>query len=163
MLTNARGAGYLFNPLTVYWCHDPAGAVGVTVLEVHNTYGGVHRYAVRPDPRGRAQVQKAFYVSPFYPVDGYYRVSAPEPGARLALTIALHRPGDRTFTASVRGVRREAGSMQVVARALRYPFQTWLIRALITVHGLALWRAGLPVVPRPADGTGARNLTAGSR
>ena len=113
MLTQARSLGYVFNPLTLYWCHDPAGAVVCVIAEVHNTYGQRHRYLLRPDDAGRADVAKQFYVSPFYPVDGSYRMSVPEPGERLAVTITLHRPGGRPFTASVRGVRRRSEERRV--------------------------------------------------
>ena len=156
MLANARSAGYVFNPLSVFWCHDRDGAVAATVLEVHNTYGGVHRYLVPTDAAGRGDVAKEFYVSPFYPVDGRYSVSAPEPGNRLTLSITLHRPGDRPFGATVRGVRRDATRRGIIATALRYPLHTWTVRALITGHGIALWRKGLPVIRRPGShGTGA--------
>jgi uncharacterized protein len=150
MLTQARSLGYVFNPLTVYWCHDASGAVAAVVAEVHNTYGERHRYLLRPDDAGRAEVAKEFYVSPFYPVDGTYRMSVPEPGDRLAITITLHRPGRRPFTASVRGVRRPATRAAVVRAVLSHPFETWRVRAAITRHGIALWRKGLPVQPRPA-------------
>ncbi len=149
MLTQARSLGYVFNPLTLYWCHDRSGALICVVAEVHNTYGQRHRYLLRTDDAGRAQTEKEFYVSPFYPVDGYYRMSVPEPGERLDVTITLHRPGARPFTASVRGVRRPATRRSVLRAALAHPFETWRVRALITVHGIALWRAGLPVQPRP--------------
>ena len=84
MLANARVLGYVFNPLTVYWCHRADGALACVVAEVHNTYRQRHAYLLRPDERGRAQAPKEFYVSPFYPVDGGYRMSLPEPGARRA-------------------------------------------------------------------------------
>ena len=41
----------------------------------------------------RAEVPKQFYVSPFYPVDGRYRMSLPEPGERLSLSVRLYRHG----------------------------------------------------------------------
>jgi cyclopropane fatty-acyl-phospholipid synthase-like methyltransferase/DUF1365 family protein len=150
MLTNARSLGYVFNPLTLYWCHDASGAVVCTVAEVHNTYKQRHRYLLNPDDAGRVETGKELYVSPFYPVDGHYRMSLPEPGERLAVTVTLHRPEQRPFTASVRGVRRPATRRTVLATAVRHPFETWLIRGLITAHGIRLWRKGLPVQPRPA-------------
>ena len=52
MLTHARVLGYVFNPLTVFWCHDPAGAPVCVVAEVHNTYGERHRYLLRPGRAG---------------------------------------------------------------------------------------------------------------
>ena len=54
-----------------------------SIAEVHNTYGGRHCYLLHPDERGRASTDKAFYVSPFYPVDGEYRMHLPEPDERL--------------------------------------------------------------------------------
>ncbi|HEY3748649.1 MAG TPA: DUF1365 domain-containing protein, partial [Pseudonocardiaceae bacterium] len=108
MLANARVLGYVFNPITVYWCHQPDGSLECVVAEVHNTYGEQHRYLLRPDDAGRAETAKEFYVSPFYPVDGSYRMRVPEPGAELSITITLHRPDERPFTATVRGVRRPA-------------------------------------------------------
>jgi cyclopropane fatty-acyl-phospholipid synthase-like methyltransferase/DUF1365 family protein len=149
MLTTARSFGYVFNPLTLFWCHDPSGRVACVVAEVHNTYGQRHCYLLRPDDAGRADTEKTFYVSPFYPVDGHYRMSLPEPRDQLALTVTLHRPADRPFTASVRGVGRPAYAHTVVSAALRHPFATWLSRGLITVHGLRLWRKRLPVHARP--------------
>jgi DUF1365 family protein len=144
MLAAARCLGYVFNPLSLFWCHRRDGTLAAVIAEVHNTYGQSHCYLVRPDETGRADTRKQLYVSPFYPVDGYYRMSVPEPGERLAVTITLHRPGARPFTASVRGERRPA----TVRAVLRRPFETYLVRALITKHGIALWRKGLPIQPR---------------
>ena len=67
MLAQARVLGYVFNPLTVYWCHRPDGTLACVVAEVHNTYRQRHAYLL---PDVRADVPKRFYVSPFYPVDG---------------------------------------------------------------------------------------------
>jgi cyclopropane fatty-acyl-phospholipid synthase-like methyltransferase/DUF1365 family protein len=148
MLANARSLGYVFNPLSLFWCHGADGELVCVVAEVHNTYGGRHRYLMQTDDAGRAETEKQFYVSPFYPVDGFYRMSLPEPGERLSITVTLHRPGQRPFTASVRGVRRAATTRAVLWTALSRPAETWRVRASITRHGVALWRKGLPVVPR---------------
>ena len=103
MLANPRVLGYVFNPLTVYWCHRADGTLACVVAEVHNTYGQRHAYLLHTDDRGRAQVPKEFYVSPYYPVDGRYRMSLPSPDARLALSVVLDRPDGLPFSASVRG------------------------------------------------------------
>jgi uncharacterized protein len=149
MLTNARVLGYVFNPLTVYWCHDAAGALACVLAEVHNTYGERHCYLLRTDARGRAEVAKDFYVSPFYPVDGRYQMTLPEPGERLALTVTMHRPGDRPFVATVRGVRRRADTAGLLAAAARHPWSTAAVTARIHAQGLRLYARGLPVRPRP--------------
>ena len=44
MLAQARVLGYVFNPLTVYWCHRPDDTLACVVAEVHNTYRQRHAY-----------------------------------------------------------------------------------------------------------------------
>jgi uncharacterized protein len=150
MLTQARVLGYVFNPLTVYWCHRP----DCVVAEVHNTYGQRYAYLLHPDARGRARVPKQFYVSPFYPVDGDYRMSLPEPGAnpgdRLALSVRLDRPDGQSFAASVRGRAVPATRRELLRAAVRHPWSTAAVSARIRWQGVRLYRRGLPVIPRPA-------------
>ncbi len=47
LLTNARVLGYVFNPLSVYYCHAAGGELRCVVAEVHNTYGERHCYLLR--------------------------------------------------------------------------------------------------------------------
>ena len=150
MLAHARVLGYVFNPLTVYWCHRADGTLACVVAEVHNTYGERHAYLLRTDERGRAEVPKQFYVSPFYPVDGRYRMSLPEPGDRLALTVTLGRPSGETFSASVHGRAVPATRRALAAAALRHPWSTAVVTARIRWQGTKLYLRGLRPVPRPA-------------
>jgi DUF1365 family protein len=150
MLAHARVLGYVFNPLTVYWCHRPGGSLECVVAEVHNTYGERHCYLLRTDEAGRAQVPKEFYVSPFYPVDGRYRMSLPEPDSRLALSIVLARPDGCSFTASVRGRGVPATGRALLASAVRHPWSTAAVSARIRWQGIKLYLRGLRVAPRPA-------------
>ncbi|MFF2326261.1 MULTISPECIES: DUF1365 domain-containing protein [unclassified Streptomyces] len=149
MLTQARVLGHVFNPLTVYWCHRADGTRLCTVAEVHNTYGERHCYLLRPDASGRTAVRKDFYVSPFFPVDGGYRMRLPEPGERLELTVHLERAGTRPFTATVRGRRTEATPGALLRLALRHPWPTAAVSLAIRMHGIRLRLRGLPVQPRP--------------
>lgn len=148
MLAHARVLGYVFNPLTVYWCHDPAGAPLCVVAEVHNTYGERHAYLLRTDAEGRAVVDKEFYVSPFFPVDGRYRMRLPPPAERLRLAVHLERDGGRPFTATVTGRRRPATARALLAAAARHPWSTAAVWAGIRRHGIHLFLRGLPVQPR---------------
>lgn len=107
-LLNARVLGYVFNPLSVYWCHGTDGNLRCVIAEVHNTYGQRHAYLIRPDGSDRAEVDKQFYVSPFNDVGGRYDMRFPEPGDTLSLNVVLHRDGHAPFTATVRGKRQPA-------------------------------------------------------
>ncbi|WP_406396029.1 DUF1365 domain-containing protein [Streptomyces sp. NBC_00887] len=153
MLTQARVFGHVFNPLTVYWCRRPDGTPLCVVAEVHNTYGERHCYLLRPDAADRAVTGKDFSVSPFFPVDGDYRMRLPEPGPRLNLTIHLERDGTRPFTATVRGTRRPGTPAQLLRLFLRHPFSTLVVSAAIRLHGIRLFLRRLPVQPRPRHRT----------
>lgn len=149
MLAHARVLGYVFNPLTVYWCNDADGRPLCVVAEVHNTYGERHCYLLRPDASGQDTVGKEFYVSPFFPVDGDYRMRLPRPGERLNLTVHLERAGTRPFTATVSGERREVTPAVLLRAALRHPWPALAASAAIRIHGIRLYLRGLPVQPRP--------------
>ena len=123
MLAQARVLGYVFNPLTVYWCHRPDGARCV-VAEVHNTYGQRHAYLLRPDDRGRAGVPKQFYVSPVLPRRRRLPDEPARAGATLALSVRLDRPDGHSFAASVRGRAVPATArarLQTAASGIRGP------------------------------------------
>ncbi|MEW2566814.1 DUF1365 domain-containing protein [Streptomyces sp. NPDC047070] len=149
MLAHARVLGHVFNPLSLYWCHDPQGELSCVVAEVHNTYGERHSYLLTPDEAGVARTDKEFYVSPFFPVDGAYRMRLPAPHDRLDLSVRLEREGGRPFTATVRGTRRPATRGALVREALRHPWSTAVVSAAIRFHGIRLFLRGLPVQPRP--------------
>ncbi|MFI1147541.1 DUF1365 domain-containing protein [Streptomyces sp. NPDC020817] len=149
MLAHARVLGYVFNPLTLYWCHDRAGALVCVVAEVHNTYGQRHCHLLRTDGAGRAETAKELYVSPFFPVDGHYRMRLPEPRERLEICVQLERAGQRPFTATLHGRHRPATAFALLRAVARRPWSTAAVWAGIRRHGIRLLLRGLPVQPRP--------------
>ena len=146
MAAHARAFGYCFNPISVFWCFDRSQALAGVIVEVHNTYGGRHAYLVHPDERGRAQVDKALYVSPFHGTDGWYDVRVPVPGDDLLVAVTLHTDDGATFSASLAGRRTETSARRAAPAALRGA-------ALIRAHGVALWARRLPLRPRTAHDT----------
>ena len=158
MLASPRVLGYVFNPLTVFYCLDAEGTVRSVLAEVRNTYGGRHCYLVHPPASGRAQVDKAFYVSPFYPVDGSYRMRLPLPGDRLLVSVSLQRSDDPPFTAVLTGVRRAERAR--LSSALRTPLATRAVMFAIRRHGITLYLKGLRPFRREAAGP-EMGLTAG--
>jgi cyclopropane fatty-acyl-phospholipid synthase-like methyltransferase/DUF1365 family protein len=156
-MANPRVLGYVFNPLSLHWCYDESDRLVAVIAEVHNTYGGRHAYVLEPDERGVGRTVKAFYVSPFYPVDGRYQLVVPPPGERLDVTVTLDRSGERPFVATVRGRRRGPVSLW---SALRHPLATRLVMARIKRQGIALWLKGLRPFPRPTA-SGRSDIDAG--
>ncbi len=146
MLASPRVLGHVFNPLSLFYCHDADGMLTHVVAEVRNTYGGRRCYLLEPADNSKATVDKTFYVSPFHGVDGQYELSVPEPGRELAVTVTLRRPGRDPFVATMRGTRRDSASL---ASALRTPWATRTVSLMIRVHGIRLFLKGLRPTPRP--------------
>lgn len=158
LLTNARVLGYVFNPLSVFYCHGPGGEPRCVVAEVHNTHGERHCYLLHPCARGRAETDKEFYVSPFLTVDGRYRMTFAPPGDRLAIQMALDQDGERVFGASLTGRRLPLTNRSLGRMLVRYPLMTAKVTTLIHLQGLRLHRRGLRHVRHrrraPQEGVG---------
>jgi uncharacterized protein len=148
-LMQARVLGYVFNPLTVYWCQDADGVLRHIVAEVHNTYGGRHAYLLPPHDDHPVMVRKKLYVSPFNDVDGYYLVRAPLPEAELDVRISLHRENQPAFVATMRGTRRRASIGELLMLQIVAPLAPLMGAIGIRVQGITLWLRRVPVVPRP--------------
>jgi len=150
MLANARSWGYTFNPLSVFWCYDPAGHLVCVIAEVHNTYGERHCYLLRPGVDGRAGAPKEFYVSPFFAVDGDYEMTFTDPSVTedLRVEISLARDGRTVFRATIVG-RPDPRRPSFLAGSLRHPFAAHRVTGLIRLQGIRLWLKHLPIVPRP--------------
>ncbi|MDQ6688672.1 MAG: FAD-dependent oxidoreductase [Actinomycetota bacterium] len=151
MLANARVLGYVFNPITVFWCHDRCGALAAVVVEVHNTYGGRFAYLCRPDEHGHASVAKRLYVSPFNDTSGHYDIRVPEPGERVLVSVTLKREGQPPFAATLNGVRRPATTRNQLRAAVIMPFAPLVTTTRIRLQGIKLWLRRLPVQPRPPE------------
>ena len=170
VLTNARTAGHVFDPLTTYFCFDVHDRLEGILAEVHNTYGGRHTYPLSASAAGapktvaeaseamagtqplaiRTAVTKSFYVSPFFAVEGRYDISARLSDSAVSVAITLTQDGERVFTGAVRGSLRPATRGAVVRAWLRDPLASQRVTLLIRWHGVRLWLRRLPVVPRPA-------------
>ena len=150
-LTHARVLGHVFDPMTAYWCLAADGSLRGVVVEVHNTYGGRHAYAVRPDPSGAAFVDKDFYVSPFNDTTGEYSIRFHLDADRVSVGIRLHREGELVLTAVVDGALVPATASSVVRTVARHPHLPPRVSAQIPMHPIPLLARRRPVPPRPAN------------
>lgn len=149
MLSNAAVLGYVFNPLSLFWCHHHDGSLACIVAEVHNTYGQRHVYLLGPEASTKARISKEFYVSPFYPVDGEYLMSLPEPTQRAQLSIVLERAEEKPFVATVLGHRIPATRRNISRMLLDIPLAPLRVSVQIFYQGVKLWWRKLPVQTRP--------------
>jgi DUF1365 family protein len=150
MLANARVLGHTFDPLSVFWAIAPDESLTCIVAEVHNTYGERHAYLLQTDAAGRAEADKAFYVSPFFTVDGSYDLQFKVTPHKLSTSIVLRQGDAAVFSATFRGTPRPATKGRLMRLLVKMPLMTHRTSLLIRIHGAWLWIRGLPVLPRPA-------------
>lgn len=147
LLTFPRILGQVFNPISVYQCYDSSGAVIMTVYEVRNTFGDMHTYVGLDDELH--EVSKVFHVSPFFPVEGRYRLLIRQQDNRIRLIIRYLMAKDVALTATLRGdihPLTTANILQVMVK-----LRLWPMRPLLSIHweALKLWRKKIPFFSRP--------------
>jgi DUF1365 family protein len=148
LLTHPRVFGYVFNPVSFFYCYEPGGRLAARVAEVNNTFGDRHAYA---GSSGVWKDKKVMHVSPFFSLAGSYRWDLPEPDeGRVEARVDLTREGRPLLKARLT-LRPEPLSDRALARALLlYPFMTLKVVAAIHFEALRLWRKGAPVFQVPA-------------
>jgi hypothetical protein len=156
VLTQLRLFGYVFNPVSFYWCRDEQDALRCVVAEVHNTFGERHPYLLRPegpaDAEGRVRMscEKAFHVSPFMDVSGTYRFELDErPGELAAVRIDEERDGVRFFQAVLAARRVPLDRSSLLRMLARRPLMTFQVTAWIHLQALALAAKRVPFHRKP--------------
>jgi uncharacterized protein len=149
MLAHPRTWGWLFNPVTLYYCFGSTGTrVDALVAEVTNTpWHERHAYVVGQP--GTHHFDKVLHVSPFFGMDMQYELSYHAPGQRLSLRISTVQEGSAVFDAVMHLERREVSRRELNRLVLSHPFMTMRVSAAIYRQAFALRRAGAPVVTHP--------------
>jgi DUF1365 family protein len=156
LLTQLRLFGYVFNPVSFYWCRDPDGTLRCLVAEVHNTFGERHPYLLVPDAapdhagRVRMAVDKAFHVSPFMGLEGRYLFELDAaPADLVSMRIDEERGGERFFQAVLAARRVELDGHSLARVLARRPLMTFQVSALIRWQALRLWAKRVPFHRKP--------------
>ena len=154
LLCYPRLFGYVFNPLSIYYCYDRMGALAALVYEVRNTFGELHSY-VRPVTPGevsdagiRQEEDKAFYVSPFIAMAMRYHFRLTEPGDHVRIRILETDADGPLLAAAFSGKRRALTTSTLVGMLVRLPFMTAKVIGGIHWEAMKLWLKGLPIQPR---------------
>ena len=149
MLTQPRVLGYVFNPVSFYWCYRGDGSLACMVAELNNTFGERLPEVLR-GPELRYEQRKRLHVSPFFGLDQSYEYAFSQPGDEVWARIHVRDDdGARPLTAVLHGRRRELTNRTLAGLLLRYPLQPLQVIALIHLEALRLWRKRVPFHRKP--------------
>jgi hypothetical protein len=146
VLCYPRILGYVFNPLSVWFCHGGDGALKAIIYEVHNNYEERHAYVLPVgDDQGlvRHGCPKVFYVSPFLSRECRYSFRIRPPGEDVAITIQEEEAGAPILNASFAGARRALTDGALARMLLRYPLMTLKVMAAIHYEAVRLMLKGV--------------------
>lgn len=154
--TFPRCLGYVFNPVSFWFCHDRAGALRAVLAEVNNTFGERHSYWIaHPDQRpieahDEFITNKVFHVSPFFPVRGEYRFQFEQQGASGCVRIDYSDGGTPCLVTRIAGRAVPLAGNVALLAALRYPLMTVLVMARIHWQALGLALRRIPFHRKPS-------------
>lgn len=153
LLTFPRILGYVFNPISIYFCDHPDGTPLVSVAEVGNTFGEWKPYLVNLSADGsfHARVVKHFYVSPFSDLDLEFDFRFQTPGEKLRIFVDDYRGTDRELISTLTGDRITLTDRNLLLLSLKYPLLTLKVIFGIHWHALRLWMKGLHARRKEAD------------
>jgi uncharacterized protein len=145
IVTNLRILGYVFNPVSFYFCFNEAGEAYAAVAEVNNTFGETKPYLISADDgRFDSTQRKEFYISPFVALDSEMRMRLATPGERLGFVIDDFEAREHVLHTTMTGRRADLTSSRLVLFAVKYPLLTLRIIMAIHWHALRLWLKHVP-------------------
>jgi DUF1365 family protein len=148
LLTLPRVFGYVFNPVSFYWCYRRDGSLACIVAELNNTFGERLPEVLR-GPGPHYEQDKHLHVSPFFGLDQTYEWMFSEPGETVSARVHVREDGDRPLTAVLHARRRELTNASVARTLARYPLMPLQVTALIHRQALGLWLKRVPFHHKP--------------
>lgn len=152
LVTNLRTFGYVFNPVSFYFCFDENNSPVCAIAEVGNTFGELKPYLLRTQNRTetgfRATMQKYFYVSPFIDLDTFFDFQLNIPGEKLHIVINDYNDGKKIFLSAVTGIRKPLTDARLLWYTIRFPFITLQVITLIHWQALKLYLKKLPYLKK---------------
>jgi len=161
--TFPRVLGYVFNPVSFWFCHRSDGVLRAVLCQVSNTFGERHCYLLdqgKPiSNHDELQAHKVFHVSPFCQVEGGYRFqfsriqrqNDPIGHEHTLARIDYHDGSGPVLLTNITGTAHELSDRTIALALLSYPFMTFFVIARIHWQALKLWFKRVPFFSKPSS------------
>lgn len=153
LLCMPRVLGYVFNPISVYFCHRPTGELAAILYEVSNTFGERHSYLIPASGNTEEIIaqnsDKRFHVSPFLPINLHYRFRIAPPAEAVGVSVHVHDERGLIVAASLSAKRMELTNGALFKTFITFPLLTLKVVAGIHWEALKLWLKGVKVHTKP--------------
>jgi uncharacterized protein len=149
--TYPRVLGYVFKPVSFWYCHRQDGSLAAVVAEVNNTFGERHCYLLSGDVGfGRElRARKVFHVSPFCHVEGEYRFRFARTDSHIVARVEHDDDDGPLLVTSVGGTLAPATAARQWRAFFGQPLMTLFVIARIHWHALRLFAKRVPFVHKP--------------
>ena len=143
LLCYPRIFGYVFNPLSIFYCYD-SEKLRAIFYEVKNTYNEQHTYIFKVIDHEKIEqkFKKKFYVSPFMNMNTYYNFRLLNPNEKLSVFIKQTDDQGAILTATQVGDKKEFSFKQLLINFFKYPLMTIKIITSIHFEAFLLWKKG---------------------
>lgn len=149
LLCYPRILGYVFNPISVFYCYRRDDTLAATLYEVCNTFRERFTYAIPAETGDRPVIRqtcsKQMFVSPFIGMEAEYHFRVTAPSDRLSLVIRLVDSEGLLLAAAFAGTRDPLNDRALAGVLARFPFLTLKVIAGIHWEALRMWLKGFPV------------------
>jgi len=151
LLCYPRFFGYVFNPLSIFYCYDNYSQLKAILYEVKNTFNEQHTYVFSAPPSSNLilhKCDKKFYVSPFMEMKTFYNFRLLKPGKILNVFIKQADDKGTLLTACQVGKRIEMSSKNLFFQFITHPLMAFKIIGAIHFEAFRLWLKGVKYVKR---------------
>ena len=171
LITLPRVLGYIFNPVSFYFCYDEQGAPLCALAEVGNTFREMKPFLLGRETllgqQFKKTVPKHFYVSPYSALDDFFDFKLHLPNEHLEIHIddrsnvseeSAPQAPKKILLSALTGKRVALTNARLAWFALKYPLITLRVISLIHWHAFLLWFKKIPFHRKTANATLQRDV-----
>jgi len=151
LLCFPRFFGYVFNPLSIFYCYDKKSKLKAVLYEVKNTFNEQHTYVFRSNASSNIilhKCQKKFYVSPFIAMKTFYNFRLSKPKNNISVLIKQSDVSGLLLIAHQVGKRIKLNSYNLLVQFLKHPLMSFKVIAAIHFEAFRLWLKGTKLVKK---------------